>query len=191
MTLQSVCLLLAVAMNPLPPTQPAAPQESASPPASTTRSSPHRITPLLHCDVGDWVVYESPSGVERVELTHRTLLLAELEVRTVLYGRLVGLPAIRTVRLDSDYAIDVARDDGGDLSESEDTIDAAGRRWRCRRTVSRWTRDGLRCERRIWMHPDVPIYGVVRSELLVNDRLTARMKLAAFGRRAPASQAER
>lgn len=148
-----------------------------------------RIAPLASAREGDWVRYRLVEGEERIRLLHKTRLLAELEVQTFLFGKPVGLPAVRTVRQDFDYAVDAAANDAATLRALQDTTDAAHRRWRCRLTVATWTRDDHACERRVWSHPDVPVYGVVRMELRVDGRIAATMRLTDFGRGSPATEA--
>lgn len=179
-----------VAMLPLlcgfdgpPTTQPA--EAAASQPAM------RRITPLATAVEGDFAVYRTLTGHQRVEVRHATLLLAEVEVRSVLAGRIVGLPAITTLRQTDDYALDLAEREGASVKAGSDVIDAAGRRWRCRRTVARWTRDGVECERRVWMNEVVPVWGVVRMEFWAGQRMTARMELTTFGRGAESTKADK
>jgi hypothetical protein len=99
----------------------------------------------------------------------------------LLEGNTVGLPAVRTLRQTADFALDLSQQDEAEVRAREETVDAAGRRWRCRRTDSRWSVDGLPCERRVWMCREAPVLGVVRLELRVGGKPTARMKLTGFG----------
>lgn len=160
--------------------------------ADSASTEPAPITPLASARVGDWADYDMLQGRQALRVTHITLLLADVEVRSYLSAKPVGLPAIRSLKQDSDWALDFAASDGAEVKSAHDTIDVAGRRLNCRYTIATWKLGPATCERRVWMHPDIPIYGVARMELRVDGKLTARMNLTGFGRGpedpAPASQ---
>ncbi len=149
--------------------------------AAATRPAVERISRLETAEVGEWARYATRSGESHYRVVHRTLLLADVEIRTLLEGKPVGLPAVRTLRQTADFALDLSQQDEAEVRAREETVDAAGRRWPCRRTDSRWSVDGRACERRVWMCGDAPVLGVVRVELLVDGKLTARMELTGFG----------
>jgi hypothetical protein len=141
-----------------------------------------RIAPLATATVGDWAVYETADGAQRVEVKHKTLLLAEVEVRTVVQGRPVGLPAVRELRQTFDYGLDAwgAEEKIGEPRVTYETVEAAGRRWRCRLTVMQWRSGGGTCERRVWMSDEAPVYGLVKSEVSVDGALRMRMTLKEY-----------
>ncbi len=147
-----------------------------------------RITPLRTAVVGDWATYDMLQGRQTVRVEHTTLLLADIEVQSFLDGMPVGLPAARSIKQDSDWAIDFAASDGAELKSAHDTIDVAGRRLNCRYTVATWKVGPTECERRVWMHPDIPVYGVARMELRHDGKVTARMNLSRFGHGPAATQ---
>jgi len=169
----SLCLLVIAGAG--PDTQP------STGPATQPDPEHEWIKPLMDAAVGDWVAYRTINGGQHLRVTHLTRLLAEVEVRSQYDGKMVGLPAIRSLRQDSDYALDFADSDGAAVEFGRETIAAAGRRWDCRLTIARWNSGSTSCERRIWMHREIPVYGMVRMELRAGGRLTAQMELVGFG----------
>lgn len=161
---------------------------AAQSPSSAPADDPPHITPLTSAQVGDWAEYDMLQGRQSVRVAHTTLLLADVEVRSFLDGKPLGLPAVRSLKQDSDWALDFAASDGAKVKTAHDTIDVAGRRLNCRYTIATWKVGPTQCERRVWMHPDIPIYGVARMELRVDGKTTARMNLTRFGRGPAATQ---
>lgn len=165
-----------------------APVATSQPTTSAPAGSAPRIAPLQSARVGDWADYDMLQGRQTVRVVHTTMLLADVEVRSFLNGKPVGLPAVRSLRQDSDWALDFADSDGAEVKTAHDTIDVAGRRFNCRYTVAIWKTGPVRCERRVWMHAEIPVYGVARMELRVDGKVTARMNLASYGRGPDAAQ---
>ncbi len=161
---------------------PEANERRATTPASrpAAESAP-RMQRLEQAEPGEWAVYRTLQGAQRIRLVNTTQLLAEFEVLPILDGRPVGLPAVRTSPLSGDYALDLAADEGAVVEFGSETIDAAGRSWTCRRTVARRQLGTTTLERRTWMSADAPLEGLVRMELRADGRLTARLELIAFG----------
>lgn len=161
---------------------PEANERRATTPASQPAAvSTPRMQRLEHAEPGEWAIYRSLQGAQRIRLINTTQLLAEFEVLPILDGRPVGLPAVRTSPLSGDYALDLAADEGAVVEFGSETIDAAGRSWTCRRTVARRQLGAATLERRTWMSADAPLEGLVRMELRADGRLTARLELIAFG----------
>jgi len=165
-------------------------QTTTSRATATTKPSVEfeRIMPLTVASEGDWVAYRTLDGAQRLTVVHTTQLLADVEVRTFFKGKMVGQPAVRSMRQESDYARDLAESEGAVLEFGRATICAADRDWDCRWSVARWKVGATSYERRIWMSPDIPIYGVARMELEVDGKVTARMELTGLGRGMATSQ---
>lgn len=168
----------------------AAAQTTTNPAIATTQPNAEldRIMPLTVAADGDWASYRTQNGGQRLTVLHTTQLLADVEVRTFLKGKMIGQPAVRSMRQESDYARDLADSDGAVLEFGRANIRVAGRDWDCRLSVARWKAGTSSYERRIWMSPDIPIYGVAKMELLVNGKITARMELTGLGRGSATSQ---
>lgn len=147
-----------------------------------------RIMPLTVASAGDWVAYRTLDGAQRLTVVHTTQLLADIEVRTLFKGKMIGQPAVRSMRQESDYARDLAESEGAVLEIGRATIHAAGCDWDCQRSVARWKVGATSYERRIWMSPEIPIYGLARMELEVDGKITARMELTGIGRGTATSQ---
>ena len=74
-----------------------------------------RIMPLTAASAGDWVAYRTLDGAQRLTVVHTTQLLADIEVRTLFKGKMIGQPAVRSMRQESDYARDLAESEGRGL----------------------------------------------------------------------------
>lgn len=165
-------------------------QTTTSNPTATTQpdGAVERIMPLTDASDGDWVAYRTRDGSQRLTVVHTTQLLADIEVRTLFNGKMIGQPAVRTMRQESDYARDLSESEGATIEFGRAKILAAGREWDCRLSVARWKSGKSSYERRVWMNPDIPIYGMAKMELQVDGKVTVRMELTGFGRGAATAQ---
>jgi hypothetical protein len=104
------------------------------------------------------------------------------EVSVYERGKLLGLPAVREDARDANPLAGRNRAAGASRAARAAQVEAAGQSWDTIVYEDRWTDEEIHYVRRTWASEQVPVFGIIRMELRGDNRLEARLELAAFGR---------
>ncbi|GMV96028.1 MAG: hypothetical protein AMXMBFR83_03970 [Phycisphaerae bacterium] len=139
--------------------------------------------PLADAVAGEWADYAALDGREiRYDVTRAGPGVVHVRITVRQDGRLLGLPAERQELRDLDPLARQAASATPLRGLSAADLQAGGRSWKAMLFEDRWVDEGVAYVRRTWVHPEVPVYGLLRMELLGDGRLEARLELKGFGK---------
>lgn len=140
--------------------------------------------PLADAEVGEWVHLAAMGLRElRYEIVRVGAAAVVTQVLVLQDGKPLGLPTEREDMRNWDPLESAARGVKATRSLSRGQLETAGYSWDCLIYEDRWTEEGVAYVRRTWVHPEAPVLGMLRMELLGDNVLEARLELKAFGRR--------
>ena len=160
---------------------------SPAPPVLPVSDRPSRpelapFQPLADAVVGERCRYRTLDGLE---LSYKITAVDSVTVRTQVMvrsqGRLMGQPTEREDPLDHDPVAEQADRVDANRTTSAETISAAGQRWPCTLYEDRWTDEAVNYVRRTWVSAAAPVFGIVRMQLLGDDKPEATLELIAAG----------
>lgn len=140
--------------------------------------------PLDDAEVGEWAHLAALGSRElRYEVVRVGAAAVVTQVLVLQEGKPLGLPTEREDMRNWDPLESAARGVKATRSLSRGQLETAGYSWDCLIYEDRWTEEGVAYVRRTWVHPEAPVLGMLRMELLGDNTLEARLELKAFGRR--------
>lgn len=155
---------------------------AASQPGKPQAAPLEPFLPLVDATEGEWARYAAmDSRTIRYEITRAGTATVETQVIVHDHGKPLGLPAIREDPRDLDPVAPPAQAARADRRQTDAIIEAAGRKWNATLYEDHWIDEEIRYVRRTWVHPQVPVFGMIRMELYGDRVLEARLQLLAAG----------
>ena len=118
-------------------------------------------------------------------ITEATETFVTVETRVYDHQWLVGLPSLRKEPRSLDPLERQASHHRCTRHGEPALVQAAGRQFRAMLYEDTWSDEAVQYTRRTWVSPEVPIYGIVRMELLGDGQIEARMELLGNERNGP------
>ena len=155
---------------------------AASQPGKPQAAPVEPFLPLLDAGRGEWARYAAmDSRTIRYEVTQAGTTTVKTQVIVHDHGKPLGLPATREDPRDLDPVARQANAARADRRQTNAIIEAAGRKFNATLYEDHWIEEEIRYVRRTWVHPQVPVFGMIRMELYGDGALEARLELLAAG----------
>lgn len=154
------------------------PPPETAPAGSGTSDRPPAFEPLRDAVGGERTRYAALDD-RILEYEIVKVAVTRITTRVVVYaeGKPLGLPATRDDAPDHDPVARHARRAGARTSVRRETIECAGRTWDTLLYEDRWRDEDIDYVRRTWVCEDVPVFGIVRMDLLGNHELETQLTL--------------